>query len=100
MGIRRIMSRDEAAQKSTRSALKAMRRGDDDRGALTRTVEIIRDIGLDGKLTYSSAAVVAELSRSPIDLAPRPLGEGTAVQLWPHRHGTDAMYLALLQREA
>lgn len=63
MGIRRIMSRDEAAQKSTRSALKAMRHGDDDRGALTRTVEIIRDIGLDGKLTYSSAAVVAERAR-------------------------------------
>ena len=26
------------------------------------------------------------------------LGEGPTVQLWPHRHGTDAMYLALLQR--
>jgi 16S rRNA (cytosine967-C5)-methyltransferase len=27
------------------------------------------------------------------------LGDGPAVQLWPHRHGTDAMYLALLRRE-
>ena len=26
------------------------------------------------------------------------LGGGPAVQLWPHRHGTDAMYLALLRR--
>ncbi|MDT0309449.1 transcription antitermination factor NusB [Streptomyces sp. DSM 44917] len=26
------------------------------------------------------------------------LGEGPDVQLWPHRHGTDAMYLALLRR--
>lgn len=26
------------------------------------------------------------------------LGEGPAVQLWPHRHGTDAMFLALLRR--
>ena len=26
------------------------------------------------------------------------LGEGPTVQLWPHRHGTDAMFLALLQR--
>jgi 16S rRNA (cytosine967-C5)-methyltransferase len=25
------------------------------------------------------------------------LGEGPDVQLWPHRHGTDAMYLALLR---
>ena len=28
------------------------------------------------------------------------LGEGPDVQLWPHRHGTDAMYLALLRRTA
>ena len=26
-------------------------------------------------------------------------GPGPDVQLWPHRHGTDAMYLALLRRE-
>ncbi|HEU4948959.1 MAG TPA: transcription antitermination factor NusB [Kribbella sp.] len=26
------------------------------------------------------------------------LGEGPDVQLWPHRHGTDAMYLALIRR--
>jgi 16S rRNA (cytosine967-C5)-methyltransferase len=26
------------------------------------------------------------------------LGAGPAVQLWPHRHGTDGMYLALLRR--
>lgn len=28
------------------------------------------------------------------------LGEGPSVQLWPHRHGTDAMFLALLRRTA
>jgi len=26
------------------------------------------------------------------------LGSGPAVQLWPHRHGTDAMFLALIRR--
>jgi 16S rRNA (cytosine967-C5)-methyltransferase len=26
------------------------------------------------------------------------LGDGPGVQLWPHRHGTDAMFLALLRR--
>ncbi|HVT65188.1 MAG TPA: transcription antitermination factor NusB [Mycobacteriales bacterium] len=26
------------------------------------------------------------------------LGEGPDVQLWPHRHGTDAMYIAVLRR--
>jgi 16S rRNA (cytosine967-C5)-methyltransferase len=28
------------------------------------------------------------------------LGPGPTVQLWPHRHGTDAMFLALLRRAA
>ncbi len=28
------------------------------------------------------------------------LGPGPSVQLWPHRHGTDAMFLALLRRRA
>jgi len=26
------------------------------------------------------------------------LGEGPAAQLWPHLHGTDAMFLALLRK--
>jgi 16S rRNA (cytosine967-C5)-methyltransferase len=26
------------------------------------------------------------------------LGTGPTVQLWPHRHGTDAMFIALLRR--
>ena len=26
------------------------------------------------------------------------LGEGPFVQLWPHLHGTDAMFLALLRK--
>lgn len=32
----------------------------------------------------------------PADLP--PTGAGPAVQLWPHRHGTDAMFLALFRR--
>lgn len=42
-------------------------------------------------------AVVAEVSRTPIDLPPQSDGSGRA-QLWPHRHGTDAMSIALLRR--
>lgn len=42
-----------------------------------------------------AAAVMSSVAQSPLDLA----GDGTGrVQLWPHRHGTDAMFLALLQR--
>jgi 16S rRNA (cytosine967-C5)-methyltransferase len=42
-----------------------------------------------------AATTVREIAQRPIDLA----GDGDGhVQLWPHRHGTDAMFLALLQR--
>ena len=39
-------------------------------------------------------AVVQGLSRHPLDLAGTP----ETVQLWPHRHGTDAMFVALVRR--
>jgi len=41
-------------------------------------------------------SVVASVARSPIDL-PDVAGTGRA-QLWPHRHGTDAMSISLLRR--
>jgi 16S rRNA (cytosine967-C5)-methyltransferase len=41
-----------------------------------------------------AAALVPEAA----DARSAPLPE--AVQLWPHRHGTDAMFLALLRRRA
>ncbi len=37
--------------------------------------------------------VLAGLSREPLDLP-----EGEHAQLWPHRHGTDAMFIQLLER--
>lgn len=42
-------------------------------------------------------AVVQSLARTPLDLAEPADGSGR-VQLWPHRHGTDAMFIALLRR--
>ncbi len=39
-------------------------------------------------------SVVAGVSRHPLDLA----GDAETVQLWPHRHGTDAMFIALVRR--
>lgn len=41
-----------------------------------------------------TAAAVQALSRHPLDLA----GDGRTVQLWPHRHGTDAMFIALVRK--
>lgn len=37
-------------------------------------------------------AVLREITTEPLDLP-----EGEHVQLWPHRHGTDAMFIQLLQ---
>lgn len=41
--------------------------------------------------------VVLEDARALLPEVP-DLGEGPTVQLWPHRHGTDGMFLALLRR--
>ena len=38
-------------------------------------------------------AVVQSISKTPLDLP-----EATHVQLWPHRHGTDAMFIQLLTK--
>jgi 16S rRNA (cytosine967-C5)-methyltransferase len=38
-------------------------------------------------------------ARSALPASLPELGDGPMVQLWPHRHGTDAMFLALLRRE-
>lgn len=43
-----------------------------------------------------TSAAVQALSRHPLDLA----GDAETVQLWPHRHGTDAMFIALVRRRA
>nr|WP_274638276.1 transcription antitermination factor NusB [Microbacterium bovistercoris] len=40
---------------------------------------------------------VRSVARGPIDLAAPADGSGRA-QLWPHRHGTDAMFISLLRR--
>jgi 16S rRNA (cytosine967-C5)-methyltransferase len=84
--------------------------------ALLRTaLDSVRVGGVVGYATCSphlaeTRAVVADvLKQRPetelIDARPLlpdmpALGEGPDVQLWPHLHGTDAMYLALIRRTA
>lgn len=46
--------------------------------------------GLDA---LDTPAVLATVAREPLNLGP-----GLQAQLWPHRHGTDAMFIALLQK--
>ncbi|HWD63375.1 MAG TPA: rRNA small subunit methyltransferase B, partial [Humibacter sp.] len=38
--------------------------------------------------------VAQSIALEPLDLA----GDPAQVQLWPHRHGTDAMFIALLEK--
>ncbi|MEU1082866.1 transcription antitermination factor NusB [Streptomyces sp. NPDC005908] len=83
------------------------------RGLLRTALESVRVGGVVGYATCSphlaeTRAVVADLLKQFPDaelIDARPLlpdvpdlGEGPDIQLWPHLHGTDAMYLALLRR--
>lgn len=83
------------------------------RSLLRTALESVRVGGVVGYATCSphlaeTRAVVADLLKQfpqadLIDARPLlpgvpELGEGPDVQLWPHVHGTDAMYLALIRR--
>ena len=72
---------------------------------------LVRPGGIIGYVTCSPhlAETAGVIGRRPADLElidARPLlpgvpdlGDGPTVQLWPHRHGTDGMFLALLRRQ-
>ncbi|MEU1052824.1 transcription antitermination factor NusB [Streptomyces sp. NPDC005876] len=83
------------------------------RGLLRSALEAVRVGGVVGYATCSphlaeTRAVVADVLKQFPDtdlIDARPLlpgvpdlGDGPDVQLWPHLHGTDAMYLALIRR--
>lgn len=63
----------------------------------TGVVREVLDRRDDVRLLDAGAALQA-ISREPLDLPERADGLTTA-QLWPHRHGTDAMFLALMERQ-
>ena len=50
----------------------------------------------EGVRRLDTAAVLGEVTTHPLDLG----GTDGHVQLWPHRHGTDAMFICLLQKGA
>jgi 16S rRNA (cytosine967-C5)-methyltransferase len=90
------------------------RRRADDLAELTRlqrellaaALRLVRPGGVVAYVTCSphpaeTAEVVAGqpvLDTRPLFPGVEGLGDGPAVQLWPHRHGTDAMFCALLRR--
>ncbi|AJE86845.1 RsmB/NOP family class I SAM-dependent RNA methyltransferase [Streptomyces physcomitrii] len=59
---------------------------------LAETRAVVDDVHKDGTTEL--------LDARPLFPSVPSLGEGPDVQLWPHLHGTDAMYLALLRRTA
>ncbi|WP_435744854.1 RsmB/NOP family class I SAM-dependent RNA methyltransferase [Microbacterium sp. PMB16] len=68
---------------------------------LAETVGVVQEVlrGRGDIVELDARAVVSHLAQSPIDLAEAGRSGSGSAQLWPHRHGTDAMFLALLQRE-
>jgi 16S rRNA (cytosine967-C5)-methyltransferase len=48
--------------------------------------------------TADSTVGVELVDARPLFVGVPDLGDGPTVQLWPHRHGTDAMFFALLRR--
>jgi len=76
--------------------------------ALTRPGGVVLYATCSPHLAETVGVVADALRRHPVTaLDTRPLfapaadlGDGPHVQLWPHRHGTDAMFAAALRREA
>jgi 16S rRNA (cytosine967-C5)-methyltransferase len=79
---------------------------------LESAARLVRPGGVIGYITCSPhlAETAGVIARRPAELdlvdareyfpGVPDLGAGPTVQLWPHRHGTDAMFCALLRRSA
>lgn len=62
---------------------------------LSETVSVMRDAGRRSNVEFLDVReILARVSVGQIE----GLGDGPWVQLWPHRHGTDAMFMAALRR--
>ncbi|TCB95340.1 rRNA small subunit methyltransferase B [Micromonospora zingiberis] len=112
-GLGSLRRRPESRWRRQPSDLPALTRLQ--RELLTAGLRAVRPGGVVAYVTCSPHTVethvtVTEAARrcgTPVDFVDaRPLlpagmpglGDGPTVQLWPHRHGTDAMFLALLRR--
>lgn len=62
--------------------------------AETRAI-VARALEHDGLTALDTGRVLDSFALEPLGL-----GESLSAQLWPHRHGTDAMFIALLEKSA
>jgi len=110
-GLGALRRRPEARCRRTPADVEVLAAGQ--RELLAAAIRAARPGGLVGYVTCSphpaeTTAVVDEAVRTGlVELADDPLAAaipesrafgGPHTQLWPHRHGTDAMFLALLRR--
>jgi 16S rRNA (cytosine967-C5)-methyltransferase len=110
-GLGALRRRPEARWRRTPADLAALR--PIQQGLLVSALQAVRPGGVVGYVTCSPALaettdLVASVLGTQPDFEPvdarellsgvPSLGDGPAVQLWPHRHGTDAMFLALFRR--
>ena len=107
-GLGALRRRPEARWRRTEADVAALVKLQ--RELLESAARLVRPGGIVGYVTCSPhlAETAGVIARRPAALAQvdaRPffpgvpyLGPGPAVQLWPHRHGTDAMFCALLRR--
>jgi len=111
-GLGALRRRPESRWRRTPDALSSL--APLQRALLGRALDAVRPGGVVAYVTCSphlaeTRVVVADVLRGRGDVeridarALMPsglerLGDGPDVQLWPHRHGTDAMYLALMRR--
>lgn len=65
---------------------------------LAETSAVVEDVlrGREGITRLDARAALSEATGTEMP----HLGEGPDVQLWPHLHGTDAMFLSLLRKDA
>ncbi|MDO5052474.1 MAG: transcription antitermination factor NusB, partial [Pseudoclavibacter sp.] len=64
------------------------------------TTEVVERAVRAGAVPLDTAGILRRIAPAAEAPGLRPLGTGSAAQLWPHRHGCDAMFLALLRRPA
>ena len=70
---------------------------------VTCSPHLAETVGVVTAVTRGRGKATETVAVEPLDARPflpgvPDLGSGPTVQLWPHRHGTDAMFLAVLRR--